>query len=189
MEMYICIIMAPSFIHFINQNFKKDLESSQPLSLAGLILLYQQPWAKNSRLDSAPFFPLIQKTWGEPDQGDETSPPEKVIWRGWRKIPTLGHTGIRGEETSVLGLAQQRGFDKCPVCRNLVVKNAMVTDCGHKFCLSCIRDLKTHSATRISFRCPLCRNPTKQVIASAIIYRNVKQFNCPGHTVWPGTWN
>ncbi len=175
--------MSPPFTQFINEHLKRDEECSKSLSLACLTLLYER--AKKCPLDDNTFFSMLTKNLGPPSQGDETSPPGKVVWKGWRRISSdilhpLGHAGIKGEEKSVLALAQQRGFDRCPICMQLVIKKAIVTECGHKFCLPCIQDLKLHSTARLSFECPLCRNPTKQIIASSLIYRNVKQFNCPG---------
>ncbi len=39
-----------------------------------------------------------------------------------------GAEGVEGEENSVTRLAQQRGFDKCPICLTLVIADSVVTE-------------------------------------------------------------
>ena len=87
-------------------------------------------------------------------------------------------SGLDGEEDSVTRLAQQRGFDKCPVCWVLVITDAVVTECAHKFCASC---LSTLSAQSFSFTCPSCRTMclTMKTIPAKKLYREIKQFTCP----------
>ena len=86
--------------------------------------------------------------------------------------------GLEGDEDSVARLAQQRGFDKCPVCWTLVVYDAVVTECAHKFCANC---LSTLSAQSFSFTCPSCRMMclTVKTIPAKNLYREIKQFTCP----------
>ena len=86
--------------------------------------------------------------------------------------------GLEGDEDSVARLAQQRGFDKCPVCWTLVVYDAVVTECAHKFCATC---LSTLSAQSFSFTCPSCRTMclTVKTIPAKNLYREIKQFTCP----------
>ncbi len=176
--------MIAPFTQFINEYLEKDEKKSHKLSLASLMILYEI-WSKTPLDDSPTFFTMLEKHLGPPAQGTETSSPGKVVWKGWKRRSSLhqsplGHSGIKGEEISVLGLAQQRGFDRCPVCMKLVIKKTIVTECGHKFCSQCVQDLKDHSLTPHSFQCPLCRKLTKNFISSSLIYRNIKQFNCPG---------
>ena len=86
--------------------------------------------------------------------------------------------GLEGDENSVTLVAQQRGFDKCPVCWTLVVKDAVLTECAHKFCEPC---LSTLSAQSFSFLCPSCRTMclTVKTIHAKKVYREIKQFTCP----------
>ena len=86
--------------------------------------------------------------------------------------------GLEGEAESVARLAHPRGFDKCPVCWTLVVCDAVLTECGHKFCAPC---LATLSAQSFSFTCPSCRATclTVKTMPAAKIYRETKQFTCP----------
>ncbi len=86
--------------------------------------------------------------------------------------------GLEGDEDSVTLVAQQRGFDKCPVCWTLVVRDAVLTECAHKFCGPC---LATLSAQSFSFSCPSCRTMclTVKTIHVTKVYRETKQFTCP----------
>lgn len=86
--------------------------------------------------------------------------------------------GVEGEENSVTRLAQQRGFDKCPICLTLVIADSVVTECAHKFCAPC---LTTLSAQSFTFTCPSCRTQclTVKTIRAKKIYREIKQFTCP----------
>ena len=101
--------------------------------------------------------------------------------------------GLEGDEDSVARLAQQRGFDKCPVCWTLVVYDAVVTECAHKFCANC---LSTLSAQSFSFTCPSCRMMclTVKTIPAKNLYREIKFVICTDgirlltkHT--PGHWS
>ena len=166
------------FAYFVKTHLNKSGKDSHTLSLADLMLVYQD-WSEKP-LDSMRFFIMLKKILGLPTQGGDTSPPEKIIWTGWNLTSTLGHSGIKGEDKSVLELAQKRGFDGCPVCMQLVIEKAIITECGHKFCSQCIKNLKKYAMTLHSFECPLCRNPTKKIISSSLIYKDIKQFNCPG---------
>ncbi len=178
--------MTPPFAQFILKHVKKDENGSKQLSLAGLMIVYQT-WSKTP-LKLEGLFDLLTIHLGHPTQGDKTSPPGKIFWTGWQLAvallppPLLSHTGIKGEEKSVLNLAQQRGFDKCPVCLQLIMGRAIITECGHKFCPDCIRDLKKYAPLASEFECPLCRTPTKKLISASLIYRNIKQFNCPAQS-------
>ena len=86
--------------------------------------------------------------------------------------------GLEGDEDSVTLVAQKRGFDKCPVCWTLVIKDAVLTECAHKFCKPC---LATLSAQSFSFVCPSCRTMclTVKTIPAKKVYREIKQFTCP----------
>jgi len=86
--------------------------------------------------------------------------------------------GLEGDDDSVTLLAQHRGFDKCPVCWTLVVKDAILTECAHKFCEPCLTTLSAHS---FSFSCPSCRTMclTVKTIPADKVYREIKQFTCP----------
>ena len=176
--------MSPPFTQFIFKHVEKDEKGSQQLSLAGLMIVYKT-WSKTP-MKLNELFDLLAIHLGPPTQGDRTSPPGKAVWTGWQltSLPPslLSHTGLKGEEKSVLSLAQQRGFDKCPVCLQLIIGQAIITECGHKFCSECIKDLEKYSLLESAFECPLCRTPTKNIIASSLIYRNIKQFNCPGQS-------
>ena len=172
----------PPFDYFIKVHLeKKDGECSPNLTLVALMLAYEN-WSGTSIESTTTFFTMLKKRLGPPIQGDETSPPGKIMWRGWRLISAIvpSHPGIKGEEKSVLALAHQRGFDGCPICMQLVIGKSIVTECGHKFCSPCIQTLKENALTLHTFQCPLCRNLTKQTISSFLIYRDIKQFNCPG---------
>ncbi len=174
--------MTPPFYRFMN-HLEKDEEGSHKVSLSDLMSFYKT-WTSKTIHPNA-LFDLLVVHLGTPMQGGKTSPPEKTVWSGWKlasPAPLSSHTGIKGEEQSVLSLAQQRGFDKCPVCLQLVMGRAVITECGHKFCTGCIKDLKKYSLLASEFECPLCRTRTKKIISSALIYRNVKQFNCPGQS-------
>ena len=166
------------FAYFVKEYLNKSKEGS--LSLADLMLVYHDWSGKPIDLNS--FFTMLKKTIGLPTQGGDINSPEKIIWTGWNLISTLGHTGIKGEEKSVLALAQSRGFDGCPVCMQLVIGKAIMTECGHKFCAPCIKNLKEYALTLNNFQCPLCRYPTKQTISASLIYKDIKQFNCPGNS-------
>ena len=128
--------MSPPFTQFIFKHVEKDEKGSQQLSLAGLMIVYKT-WSKTP-MKLNELFDLLAIHLGPPTQGDRTSPPGKAVWTGWQltSLPPslLSHTGLKGEEKSVLSLAQQRGFDKCPVCLQLIMGQAIITECGHKFC-------------------------------------------------------
>ena len=49
-------------------------------------------------------------------------------------METKDNSDLEGDEDSITRIAQQRGFDKCPICWVLVIAKAIVTECGHKFC-------------------------------------------------------
>ena len=93
-------------------------------------------------------------------------------------METKDDCGIEGDEDSITRLAQQRGFDKCPVCWILVITKAVVTECGHKFCAPCLDTLTGQS---FSFTCPSCRALCLAVktIPARKLYREVNQFTCP----------
>lgn len=98
-------------------------------------------------------------------------------WSGWKeRLPDTSHLGIPAEESSVVLLVQRRGFDKCPICLSVVINEAVLTECGHKYCPRCLASL-THT-----FKCPSCRAPcTKnKSIACTTVFRETKQFSCAG---------
>ena len=86
--------------------------------------------------------------------------------------------GLEGDDDSVTLLAQKMGFDKCPVCWTLVVKDAVLTECAHKFCEPCLSII---SAQSFSFSCPSCRTMclTVKTIPARKVFREIKQFTCP----------
>ena len=89
------------------------------------------------------------------------------------------HLGIEADPDSVLPLAQARGFDRCPVCLHLVVKNAVLTECAHRFCSPCLNQVADES---FAFTCPTCRHLCLSIknMRCRTVYRDVKQFSCAG---------
>lgn len=87
--------------------------------------------------------------------------------------------GIDGEPESVLALAQQRGFGRCPVCWVLTIEDAVLTECGHRYCPAC---LATLSGADFAYKCPTCRTTclTIKTMRCRTLYREVQQFSCPG---------
>ena len=86
--------------------------------------------------------------------------------------------GSHPKVNSTLFLAQERGFDLCPVCLDLVICDAILTECGHRFCFSCLSQLLKKG----TYICPTCRATclSSQTLACRLLYRDIKQFSCPG---------
>ena len=82
---------------------------------------------------------------------------------------------LKGEDESVLALARARGFDKCPICLMLAIEDAVITNCGHRFCEDC---LKEHEIS--SDKCPVCKSPLAGTVRCTHIFRKTAQFMCPG---------
>lgn len=91
-------------------------------------------------------------------------------------------TNAEGEADSVLALARERGFDKCPICLELVVSQAVVTSCGHKFCEPCLGrhiDFQRQQHQEL-FGCPTCKELCgPRLLHCLVFFRDVKLFSCP----------
>lgn len=68
-----------------------------------------------------------------------------------KKYGTLLYLGNLGEKDS--------NPDPCPICRSALENEWCVLQCGHSFCIECIRTILTRNV-RPSVSCPVCRETT-----------------------------
>jgi len=81
--------MSPPFHQFM-KHLEKDEGGSHKVSLDGLMLFYKT-WTTRPTHPNA-LFDLLTVHLGTPIQGGRTSPPEKIVWAGWKLSSSSTHS-------------------------------------------------------------------------------------------------
>lgn len=84
---------------------------------------------------------------------------------------------------NIVTIENINNVENCPVCLDIISdKNNIITNCGHKYCLTCIISLSIHkdrnTAQNNLLKCPMCVQNIKYITFNPqLIYDCINKYN------------